>query len=287
VKLNRNDFRYFERLRVRWAEVDMQKVVFNGHYLMYLDTAVAGLWRAMALPYEATLRHFDGDLFVRKATLEYHASAIFDETLDVGVRCARIGNSSLTLHGGVFRQDTLLVGGELVYVFTEAQAQVPKSLPAGLRALLEGYQAGESMLVVRTGEWSELADEISPIREDVFVKEQGIAAALVWDSADATAVHALVCNRIGMPLAAARLTVSAPGVGKIERMAASAVLRGSGAGRAVLEALVAAARARGDRELTLHAQTAAAGFYLRHRFQTRGAVFQEVGIDHVAMTRAL
>jgi hypothetical protein len=45
------DFRYFDRLRVRWAEVDMQKIVFNGHYLMYFDTAVAGYWRALALPY--------------------------------------------------------------------------------------------------------------------------------------------------------------------------------------------------------------------------------------------
>ena len=32
--MTRTDFRFYERLRVRWAEVDMQKVVFNGHYLM-------------------------------------------------------------------------------------------------------------------------------------------------------------------------------------------------------------------------------------------------------------
>ena len=38
----RADFRHFERLRVRWANVDLQKIVFNGHYLMYLDTVVAG-----------------------------------------------------------------------------------------------------------------------------------------------------------------------------------------------------------------------------------------------------
>ena len=31
---SRQDFRYFDRLRVRWVEVDMQQIVFNGHYLM-------------------------------------------------------------------------------------------------------------------------------------------------------------------------------------------------------------------------------------------------------------
>ena len=44
-----NDFRFLERLRVRWAEIDAQQIVFNGHYLMYFDTAVAGYWRALAL----------------------------------------------------------------------------------------------------------------------------------------------------------------------------------------------------------------------------------------------
>ena len=53
--MKRADFRFADPLRVRWAEVDMQKVVFNGHYLMYVDTAMGNFWRALALPYEATL----------------------------------------------------------------------------------------------------------------------------------------------------------------------------------------------------------------------------------------
>jgi acyl-CoA thioesterase FadM len=32
--MKRSEFRFAHALRVRWAEVDMQKVVFNGHYLM-------------------------------------------------------------------------------------------------------------------------------------------------------------------------------------------------------------------------------------------------------------
>jgi YbgC/YbaW family acyl-CoA thioester hydrolase len=47
--MQRQNFRMMHRLRVRWAEVDMQKIVFNGHYLMYFDTAMADYWRALAL----------------------------------------------------------------------------------------------------------------------------------------------------------------------------------------------------------------------------------------------
>ena len=125
--MNRGEFRFLDRLRVRWAEVDMQKIVFNGHYLMYFDTAVAGYWRAMAMPYQETMAYLDGDLYVRKSTLEYLASARYDDNLEVGIRCSRIGNSSILFGAAVFRGDTLLVSGELVYVFANPSTQ--RSLP--------------------------------------------------------------------------------------------------------------------------------------------------------------
>jgi len=73
--MNRTEFRFLDRLRVRWAEIDAQKIVFNGHYLMYFDTAIAGYWRALAMPYAQTMDYLSGDLFVRKATIEYESSA--------------------------------------------------------------------------------------------------------------------------------------------------------------------------------------------------------------------
>ena len=87
--MNRQDFRFFHRLRVRWAEVDMQKIVFNAHYLMYFDTAVADYWRALAMPYEEGMHQLEGDLYVKKATVEFNASARMDDRLDVGLKCAR------------------------------------------------------------------------------------------------------------------------------------------------------------------------------------------------------
>ena len=56
VGMSRDRFRFFERLRVRWAEIDAQQIVFNGHYLTYFDTAVGGYWRALALPYAPTMQ---------------------------------------------------------------------------------------------------------------------------------------------------------------------------------------------------------------------------------------
>ena len=285
--MNRDDFRFRDRLRVRWAEIDAQKIVFNGHYLMYFDTAVAGYWRALALPYAQTMESLGGDLYVRKATVEYHGSARYDDLIDVGIRCARIGSSSLVFAAAVFRQDELLVSGELVYVFADPDTQTSKPVPPELRAVLQGFEAGEPMIDVRVGDWAELGHDAQTVRSAVFVDEQKIPAAMEWDAADATCVHALARNRLGLPLATGRMIEHAPGVARIGRMAVARTLRGSGVGQAVLDALLLAARERGLCEVVLHAQTSAAGFYRRAGFVERGLEFEEAGIAHIEMARSL
>lgn len=285
--MKRSEFRHCERLRVRWAEVDLHKVVFNGHCLTYFDTAAAGYWRAMAMPYDETLAPLGGELFVRKATLDFLGPARSDDVLDVGLRCARIGNSSLVFHAAVFRGDTPLVGAELVYVFADALAHTPKPVPTELRTLLQAFEAGEPMVEVRVGGWETLGPQAQRIRSRVFIDEQRIPAELEWDAADAQCVHAVAFNRFGLALATGRLLQHAPGVARIGRMAVLQGLRGAAIGRAILDALVDAARRRGDHEVLLHAQTSAAGFYARAGFAARGEPFDEVGIAHLEMARAL
>jgi YbgC/YbaW family acyl-CoA thioester hydrolase len=285
--MNKQAFRFFDRLRVRWAEIDAQKIVFNGHYLMYFDTAVAAYWRALAMPYAETMEALGGDLYVRKATLEYLGSARYDDVLDIGMRCARIGNSSILFTGAVFRQDELLVSGELVYVFADPHSQTSKPVPEPLRKVLLGFEAGEAVLDVRTGRWDELGGPARALREQVFVVEQKIPAALEWDAADADAIHAVAFNRFGLPLATGRLVLQEGAPARIGRMATSALMRSSGLGRQVLDALIDAAASRGVRELMLHAQTSAQNFYLRAGFAPHGVVFEEAGIPHIEMRRSL
>jgi YbgC/YbaW family acyl-CoA thioester hydrolase len=287
--MKRSDFRFMERLRVRWAEIDAQQIVFNGHYLMYFDTAVAGYWRALALPYAQTMDYLGGDLYVRKATVEYEGSARYDDVIDVGMRSSRIGNSSMVFSAAVFRADTLLVSGELVYVFADPATQRSKPVPQELREVLQSFETGKPMVEVRVGNWAELGSDAHDIRTAVFVQEQSIPADREWDKADPDAgcVHAVAYNRVGMPLATGRLLEHVPGVAKIGRMAVVQAMRGSGVGRAVLDALIRAGHDLSYREAVLHAQVSAAPFYRRAGFVERGPVFDEVGIPHVEMVRSL
>lgn len=270
-------------MRVRWAEIDAQKIVFNGHYLMYLDTTMGEYWRALAFPYMDAVHTLEGDMYVKKASLEYHASAVCDELIDVGMKCARIGSSSMQFVGGIFRGDQLLVGGELIYVFADPATQKSKPVPQRLRDMFEAFEAGKPMAEVKRGSWADLGKDAGAVRANVFIEEQGIPKEMEWDEADNTALHAVAYNRLGMAVATGRLLQHEPGIGRIGRMAVLRVLRGSNLGKDILLDLMAAAKARGDSEVMLHAQTSAQGFYARLGFQPRGAVFDEVGIPHQEM----
>lgn len=285
--MTRKDFRFFHRLRVRWAEVDMQKIVFNAHYLMYIDVAVSDYWRALALPYETAFAQLGGELYVKKATVEFNASARVDDQLDIGMRCTRVGNSSMQFTAGIFRGDELLITGELIYVFADPVTQTSRSVPQALRDILTAYEAGETMVTVRTGSWAELGSAASAVRTTVFVHEQRVPLDMEWDEADATSVHAVAYNRLGQPLATGRLLASENGVARIGRMAVERVLRGTNMGRSILEVLADAARARGDHAVLLHAQCSAQGFYERLGFSPQGEPFDEVDIAHIEMVRAL
>jgi acyl-CoA thioester hydrolase len=131
------------RLRVRWAEVDMQKIVFNGHYLTYIDTAVADYWREIGLPYpQGYVERYGADLFLRKATVEYLGSARYDDLLEIYSRAARLGRSSMTFNFEIHReaQAAPLVTAELVYVNADPSAMKAAALPDDVRQRILAYE---------------------------------------------------------------------------------------------------------------------------------------------------
>lgn len=229
------------------------------------------------------MHQLGGDLYVKKSSLEYHGSARFDDQIDIGLKCTRIGNSSLVFTGGIFRGDDLLIEGELIYVFADPATQKSKPVPQALRDVLNGFEAGEAMVSLHLGPWRELAAAARLVRTEVFLQEQRVPVEMEWGAEDDTALHAVAVNRLGMPVATGRLLPAVSGTARIGRMAVTRVLRGSGLGRDILQALMQAAAERGDREVMLHAQRSAEGFYRQLGFTPHGEPFDEAGMAHIEM----
>jgi predicted GNAT family N-acyltransferase len=134
------------------------------------------------------------------------------------------------------------------------------------------------MVKIELREWPEARDEAQRIRFTVFVEEQRVPPELEMDEHDPGCIHALAFAE-GRAIGTGRLLPD----GHIGRMAVLKEWRGQGAGRALLRALIDAARRRGDRELALNSQVHALGFYGAEGFEPEGPVYEEAGIPHQAM----
>ena len=139
--MNREDFTFVHSLRVRWAEVDRQNVVFNGHYFLYFDVAVAEYWRAIGFRYpQDIVEKFGTDIYAVKASAEFHGSATYDDLIEIGCRAGRIGRSSMQLLFGVWRGSEHITSGELVYVNADPKTRRSTPWPEALKAAILGYE---------------------------------------------------------------------------------------------------------------------------------------------------
>lgn len=136
---------------------------------------------------------------------------------------------------------------------------------------------------VESVEYDSALADLRSVRDVVFVQEQNIPPELEWDALDPLCRHVVARDAEGRPIGTGRLTPQHT----IGRMAVLADWRGRGVGAALLLALTDEARRLGWREVSLHAQISAIGFYSRHGFLPYDARFLDAGIDHQAMRRLL
>ncbi|MFF7589732.1 GNAT family N-acetyltransferase [Kitasatospora purpeofusca] len=137
---------------------------------------------------------------------------------------------------------------------------------------------------------------VHEVRREVFIVEQGIAEEEEWDDLDPTSEHLLAVGPEGEPVGTARLIFGEQALGitggvagrvLLGRLAVLKTARGTGLGAELVRAVEAAGRARGAREMELHAQVQALGFYERLGYAAEGPVYDDAGIPHRTMTRVL
>jgi predicted GNAT family N-acyltransferase len=138
------------------------------------------------------------------------------------------------------------------------------------------------MLRIELLPWERARELASPIRFEVFVREQRVPAEIELDDMDARCIHAVALLE-ELPVGTGRLLPD----GHIGRMAVLKAHRNKGVGAAMLERLIEAARERGDREVALSAQVHAVAFYRAHGFVAEGEEYEEAGIAHQAMRLSL
>jgi acyl-CoA thioester hydrolase len=129
------------RMRVRWSECDPQGVVFNPHYLSYLDHSLTELWREIFPGGYVAMLGTDTDMVLAEANLRFRGSARFDDEIDVELRVTRLGNTALGTAGAIVRGSETLLEADLRHVFVNRGTAEKMRIPDAIRAGLEPYLA--------------------------------------------------------------------------------------------------------------------------------------------------
>jgi acyl-CoA thioester hydrolase len=97
--------------------------------MSYFDAAHTEYMRAMSFDYKSSVERHNTDFHIVRVETEFHAPARFDDEIEVYVRTAYIGRSSMKVSFEVYRResDTLLTSAQFVIV--NADQATMKSAP--------------------------------------------------------------------------------------------------------------------------------------------------------------
>ena len=131
---------HIHKVKVRYSEIDCQRIVYNSHYLTYFDISISELLDDL----------FDQDTYIKETNNEFHTVAVqmdfkaparLNDQLEVYSSIKKVGNSSLIFYQEIYKEgsDELLNNAEIVWVHTNQAEMKAATIPEDLRKKLDKY----------------------------------------------------------------------------------------------------------------------------------------------------
>jgi acyl-CoA thioester hydrolase len=133
-------FKFSALTRVGFSDTDAQGIVYYGRYLPYFDTARVEYHRHLGQLY--TSADEERQFVMRATNIEYFAPAQFDDLIEVFIRVARIGRTSMTYDCAAYRveDDVLMVTANQTLVLVDLDERKPCPIPDWYRKKIEEFE---------------------------------------------------------------------------------------------------------------------------------------------------
>jgi acyl-CoA thioester hydrolase len=144
IRRVKSDYRFHHDIRVRFADTDLQAIVFNGNYMTYYDVAWTEYFRALGFSYEGLLET-GADTVLARTTIEFKSPARFDEVLQIFTRVTSIKTSSMVFDFEIYPEgeDRLVNTASSVYVCIDPKTLRPVPVPQLLRSRISEFEGRE------------------------------------------------------------------------------------------------------------------------------------------------
>ena len=141
VTARKPPFKYAAYTRVGFSDTDAQGIVYYGRYLPYFDLARVEYHRHLGL------LHLGGDheFVMRASSVEYLAPARFDDLIEVFIRPARIGRTSVTIENAAYRvdDDVLMVTAQQTLVLVDLEERKARPIPESYVEAVRGFEGAD------------------------------------------------------------------------------------------------------------------------------------------------
>lgn len=124
-------------VRVRYADCDMQGVVYNSHYLTFVDDGFDCWLRELGRDFEEVL---GWEIMVKKAEIVWDAAARMADEIDIEMSASRWGNTSFDMSYTGTVEGRAIFTSTITYVTVDHKAYRPLPIPAALRAHIDPHQ---------------------------------------------------------------------------------------------------------------------------------------------------
>jgi acyl-CoA thioester hydrolase len=145
----KSDFHFHHNIRVRFADTDLQGIVFNGNYLTYYDVAWTEYFRAAGFTWNDLLA-LGVDTVLARTSMEFKLPGKFDDVLEVYTRVSKIGTTSLMFEFEIYvdGEDRLIGSATSLYVCVDPKTLKSTPVPDLLRERINTFE-GTSLSEVR------------------------------------------------------------------------------------------------------------------------------------------
>jgi acyl-CoA thioester hydrolase len=134
-------FNFSAQTRVGFSDTDAQGIVYYGRYLPYFDLARVEYHRSLGL-LGMDIGDEGQEFVMRACTIEYLAPAVFDDLIEVYVRMARIGRTSVTYDFAAYRarDDLLLVTAAQTLVLVDLDERKAVPIPDSYKKRIRSFE---------------------------------------------------------------------------------------------------------------------------------------------------
>ena len=126
--MSRPGFPFSTRFRVRYSEIDGQKIVFNSRYLEYADVAITEFWRSANLA-RLGPEWLEAEFNIVRAQVDYKQAFRFDDLVEAFVRVERVGSSSMTMRVDLCHAETGELHAEIEMISVQVDLVERRSKP--------------------------------------------------------------------------------------------------------------------------------------------------------------